>query len=244
MLVIRQKTAVQGQPPASLAAARQAVFEIPGIRRLFLDAEKSSDDAGDYLSRQVARKPEDLRSHLQRINLCLQQRDREGTYGALLDLFIVLGPKGLPLRRRIFRSTLRLLNKEQYRAFLQHMDAGVHATAVMPSARCSMLSKGLTGTSHLVINEVTEEDFQRDPLIEAREHLEYGQVEEARELLEEAVLMEPWRTDLQSDLLEIYRHTRDRKNFDAMRERLEAANIPVSDAWLDASNLIEQVVIR
>jgi hypothetical protein len=56
-------------------------------------------------------------------------------------------------------------------------------------------------------------------------------VEEARELLEKAVLEEPWRGDLQTELLEIYRYTRDEKNLAAMRTRLEAMDITLPDTW-------------
>lgn len=231
LVVLENETTAPGRPPERLDSIRQAAFELPGLRRLRLNAVAVSNDTGDYLARQVARAPGDLCRHIQRINLFLQQEAGEETYGALLDLFIVLGPKGLPLRWRMLRAAKHCLSTEQYQALRQHLESGVHATDAMPIGGNSMLSKGLTGSNQLVVNEAVAAELERDPLVESREHLEYGQVEEARELLEKAVLEEPWRGDLQTELLEIYRYTRDEKNLAAMRTRLEAMDITLPDTW-------------
>jgi hypothetical protein len=231
LVTLENETAAFERVPERLTSVRQASFEIPGIRRLRLDTVTSSDDAGDYLSRQVARTPGDLRSHVQRINLSLAKGEGDDTYGAVLDLFIVLGHKGLPLRRRMLHSAKRLLTKEQHQALHRHLENGVRATDAMPCAGSSMLGKGITGTDQLVVNEAAAAAGQRDPLIESREYLEYGQLDEARDLLELAVLQEPWRSDLQTELLEIYRYTRDQQSFINMRERLEAMDVSISEAW-------------
>ena len=233
LIVLENTTAAPGRPPASLDSVRQAAFELSGVRRLRLNALEASNDTGTFLARQVARSPGDLCSHVQRINLFLQQAAGDETYGALLDLFIALGPKGLPLRWRMLGAARHALSHAQFHALRQRLESGIEATDAMPVGGSPMLSKGLTGSNRLVVNQTDTQEQHRDPLIEAGEYLEYGQLEEARELLEKAVLKEPLRGDLQLELLEIYRYTRDKTNFAAMRTRLEAMDVPLDDIWYD-----------
>jgi len=237
LVVLENETAAPGRRPESLDSVRQAAFELSGVRRLRLDALEASNDTGTYLARQVARSPGDLCSHVQRINLFLQQGAGDEIYSALLDLFIALGPKGLPLRWRMLGTARHALSLEQFQALREGLEPGIQAADAMPVGAGSMLSKGLTGSNRLVVNQTDTAEQQRDPLIEAREYLEYGQLEEARELLEQAVLKEPQRRDLQLELLEIYNYTRDETSFAAMRTRLEAMDVPLDDTWRDPASL-------
>ena len=94
-----------------------------------------------------------------------------------------------------------------------------------------MLSKGLSGTNRLVIKLDTSEAPIQDPLEEALERLEYGQIDEAQQVLEAAIIKAPGRPELHHDLLEIYKSTNARESFLAMRQRLNTDANPVADAW-------------
>jgi hypothetical protein len=80
----------------------------------------------------------------------------------------------------------------------------------------------------------------QDPLQEAREHLEYGQLEEARQVLESAILAQPLRLDLHRDLLEIYRRSQAREAFLTMQRRLNIQTHPLADAWHAVADFFEQ----
>jgi Tfp pilus assembly protein PilF len=74
-------------------------------------------------------------------------------------------------------------------------------------------------------------------LQEAQEHLEYGQIDEAREVLEAAILKDPQRPELHQDLLEIYRSTRAKEAFQSMRERIDTDSNPAAAAWQALADL-------
>ncbi|HFC53053.1 MAG TPA: hypothetical protein ENJ43_01310, partial [Gammaproteobacteria bacterium] len=200
---------------------REPAFHLSGCRSLRIDTEEWGDRATGYLARSVARTPTNLIAQVQRINSCLAQRDSEGAYGALLDLFIALGEKGLLLRRRMLVQARPLLGEERSRALAQHLEKGLLATDPMPPSSHSMLSKGLTGTRQLVMRVDNDNDVrERDPLDDAIGYLEYSQIDKAQAILERALLEDPSRTDLHSNLLAIYRASGDSASFARMRSKL------------------------
>lgn len=213
------------------SASVETVFQAPGRSRLALDTSVCSQQVADYLAHKVARTPGDLRSHVQRVVVHINLKDAEGTYGALLDLFIVLVDKGRALRGRMLEAAKTLLNQERSQVLSQGLDGGVSATDALPLAVNSVLSKGFTGSSRLVERLGAAAQGQRDPLDEARECLEYGQLQQAQQVLEEAILQGPQRDELHHELLEIYKHARDVEGFRAMWRRLEDAGTPASAAW-------------
>jgi len=204
-----------------------------------LKVRAGSNRIADYLAHHIARMPGDLRSHVQRINMHLETQDAGGLYGALLDLFIVLNDRGLALRKRALDSARPVLKMPMYRAMHAVLERGISATDRMPLSRSSMLSKGLHGSNRLVSRMASAATMTRDLLQEAREHVEYGQIDMARELLEQAVLENPERMELQHDLLEIYTSTRDRERFAAMRRKLDAKNVVAGEAWSALETILE-----
>ncbi len=209
----------------------EPAFYLPECRSLQIDGEKWGNKAADFLARGVARTPLNLVAQIQRLNLSLAKRDAEETYGALLDLFITLGEKGLLIRRRMLLRAKPLLSNEQFQALALRLDTGVSATDPMPPSASSVLSKGLTGIRQLVVRIDDEDGKPRDPLDEAIEYLEYSQIDKAREVLEKAVLADPSRKELQHNLLAIYRASNDQENFVAMRNKLRKLETPVLDEW-------------
>ncbi|BBL74756.1 hypothetical protein MishRS11D_18540 [Methylomagnum ishizawai] len=208
----------------------EPAFVVPGSAELTFPREYHAA-LSDYFRHCIARDPNDLRSHVRRIYLEHEAGRGEELHAALLDLFIALGRRGAGLRRRMLelaRDTLDpRLFQELAGAFAQGVDA-IH-TPIVPG---SILSRGIEGGLNLVhpAGEPRGEG-PRDVLLEAREYLEYSQVEEARALLERAVLREPLRAELHLELLDIYRSTRDSANFSRLSEALEGIEIAVPEAW-------------
>jgi hypothetical protein len=61
------------------------------------------DRYADHFAYQVHRRPDDLVTHIRRIELLCDKGDPESLNDALIDLFVVLGRRGLALRRRMLR---------------------------------------------------------------------------------------------------------------------------------------------
>ena len=196
-----------------------------------------------HLKHKIARRSCDLLSHIQRIYLTIETLDQDGLYGALLDLFIALETKGFYLRKRLLVQSRLCLTEEHFQALHEQLGSGITAADPMPITNSSVLTKGYIGTNLFIKRRpLARTKTLRDPLIEDTDYLEYGQVQEARRLLERAVMKEPWRRDLQDELLEIYRVTRDGKNCDAMYERLADCFIPDHFAWTQTAEQIHQLV--
>lgn len=217
--------------PKHFFGVLEPVFPVSGSTGLSFPSQYH-EFLADYFCHCIARDPNDLRSHVRRIMLEREHSHGAGLYPALIDLFIALGQRGARLRLRMLEFAKDALQPQEYHllrdAFAAGLDAG-HA----PTVFGSMLAKGVEGKLRLVVpcNGGVREGALRDVLLEAREYLEYSQLDEAREVLERAVLQEPQRLELQLELLDIYRSTRDQGNFFRMSQELEDAAVPVAEAW-------------
>jgi len=219
---------VDGQLPDQ---GLEPLFSVAEIRTLQLAPRYCNPRVSDFLAHQVARNPTDLRRHVQRISYFLIKRDGPGAYGAIVDLFIALGAKGIALRRKMLRTAIPLLSPDQRRALEEKLESGLSALDRMPLSRESILGKGIRGTTRLVERNVVRVESDVDVLKEARSHLEYGQVDEARQVLEQAVLQDPAREDVHKELLEIYIGYKDDKHFSSMVQALRFTGNPVPSAW-------------
>ncbi|MBK1674170.1 hypothetical protein CKO35_12820 [Ectothiorhodospira shaposhnikovii] len=190
------------------------------------------DALRSFLCYQVTRTPQDLRVHVRRILLLVSIPDGHGAHGALLDLFIVLGTGGTALRRRMLAAARPVLTPEQYLFLANRVESGLDAREPMPDASTSLLGKGLLGSWCLVerFEEASPSDLA-DPLREARDCLEHGQLDAARLILEKAVLETPARLELHRELLEIYRATGDLEHFRGIFQRLTAMEAPGLESW-------------
>jgi len=126
-----------------------------------------------------------------------------------------------------------VLGEGRYKAIEGTLDEGLLAAdPLSPGAPSSMLTKGTRGTHLLVEREAGHAVHHKMSLLdEARSYVEYGQIEEARALLEEAVLNEPWHLELHQDLLDIYLATRNIENFNAMHLLACDSNNQAKELW-------------
>jgi len=210
---------------------------------LYLQLGSSNENAAENLSYRIIRDPGDLRAHVQRIALYMRMQDEQGVYGALVDLFISLGENGISIRQRLLEQAKAFLSNQKTLFFRSIMQRGICDSDPLPDAHLAVLSKGYIGKNNFIVRTAhTSCSSKNDPRQEAIDCLIYGQVDKARKILEEAVLQEPWREDLQTDLLEIYWATRDLKACQAMYERLADEFIPEHHAWIEVVERISDAM--
>lgn len=198
---------------------------------LFPDRGPQSEATAQFLAHAIARNPADLRSHVQRLHLHRVLDDRPRMLAALLDLFISLKDKGLPLRRRLLDQVRPLLDAADARYFHRRLEQGVCATDPMPQVPETLLSKGVIGCTEILHASRQRGSDDRDYLAEARSFMEYGELALALQTLEEAIIRNPIQRALHTDLLEIYQYTEDRQKFREMVERLRRLANPYPEMW-------------
>ncbi len=201
----------------------------------------TADDIADYLAYSVAAAPDNLLRHTQRIFHHYRLNDYDGLYAALLDLFVALGQRGHELRRRLLNGARTRLRRDCY-ACLDHWLRSelVPHWNELPLVNRSVLTPGIVGLLDLVRVSVDTSDEDRDPLVEAREHIEYSQLDQARAVLEEALSRQPDRTDLQAELLLLYRATGDLDNFLRIRKKLQQIQDSLPTIWDDCERYLRR----
>lgn len=189
-----------------------------------------------YLTYQIIKSPNDFRSHIQRIYLLIQQRNTAALYGAIFDLFLVLGSNGLALRQRMLFNAQSLLAELDFNALQQTLESGLTSNIAISKPARAVISKGLS-VNQLFIDKVDSVNkTSSDAVDDASSYLEYGQLDQAREVLEEAVISTPRKLELHHDLLAIFQTTRDSKQFIVFYERLLEMDIALPSLWKEMAN--------
>lgn len=217
---------------SSIKPGSNPAFGLTEETRLRLGDRFDTLNARRYLTSRVARDHLDLRAHLQRIYLVLDDDTREDLlFGALLDLFLALGDKGRELREATLELARPRLDSDDHAFLAAHLDRGLQRLDVLPIASGSILDHALFGNSHLVERQRAELLMDADTVDIAIMHLEHGDVDAARTLLEEALVKDPSQSAVETELLEIYRRTRDEAGFLSMRKQLQAKGATLSADW-------------
>jgi hypothetical protein len=207
-------------------------FRVDGLRAIRPPAVPG---LADYLQQRIAAEPYHLLHHTQRIALEYQLNHPEALYGALLDLFIVLGARGRALRQRMASSVRARLSPEHYGQLSLWLDRGRTLDAdSAPPLPFTLFGLGLVDALPLletVEDAASAPPDERDPLVEARECIEYSQIDQARQILESAVLAQPERADLQCELLELYRAQRDASHFLKLYPTFVTKENPLAEDW-------------
>jgi len=190
-------------------------------------AEESIVEA-DYLAHQITRNSSDLHSHTQRIFHFIEKKEDKALYSALVDLFLILGDKGLPLRKRMLISAHTLLSDEEFDCLKQSLSCGLSSGAniTMPQ------QKGIQSNSLPFVQKVKSNvNNQLSPIDEARSYVGYGQFDEAITTLKNAILANPRQLALHNDLLEIFQKTAEKEPFISFYEQLLNNKITLPPLW-------------
>lgn len=212
------------------------VFLLAEVRDLGPVHDKYTHEAGIFLAHKITRNPLDLRAHTQRVYLYRTKNDVEGTYTALLDLFIALGSKGYSLRRHLLQLCARLLDASQQKLLRAHLKTGIMSTTPLTMTGSSLLHEGVESSRPLISKKPADNmtKMPADPLSETREYLAYGQLELAISTLETAIITDPSRTDIMNELLDLYLQTGFLERYHAQSQAMIEAGHTLPKRWLSA----------
>lgn len=193
------------------------------------------NDELERLVYSVTRKPKCLVNHMQRISFCFQNRLNEQLFAAIVDLFVVLNLVGQKLSWRVVLGAKSRLSSEQFNELKHYLKSdSVYATPLSGN-KYSVFSKGFVGVNKM-IQQIEQQVQTSDPLTIALDHIEYCQLEEAKTVLEEAILEQPERQDLRLELSSLYKSTGDSNRFHQMLARLSRSGVSITDDWNQLNN--------
>jgi tetratricopeptide (TPR) repeat protein len=225
-----------------LRLSQQVAFLEPSNKRLLPLKGVDLDQWATHLAHISAQEPGNLLNHVRRIYLHLALKQSDPLYGAMLDLYLVLGHNGEPLRHHLLQKAGKLLSQERHDLFISHFNQGLHSTQPLPACQYSVLGNFFSGKMRLVTEQKAEPEpanRQIDPLELAKEELNYGDISVAQQILEEALLQSPHMLELHYGLLEIYKHTRSLDALLAMKERLGEGAAIAQTAWNQMQRTLE-----
>jgi hypothetical protein len=211
------------------------VFSLGTSKKLWVD--QSSNPVADwrFLSHQIRRMPQDLRTHTQRV-LLAHASMADKLPGALQDLFLALGSSGQQLRLHLFELVQDKLTPDDVAFFKGWIDndLSLKEPSTTQWRSGSMLSTGQEQTSTQLIHvdkSTVETPRYTNVLDEVIACIEYGQVDTARELLETEILAGNNDEMLEEELANIYQYTRDKGRLEAMMKHLQESGRAISATW-------------
>jgi hypothetical protein len=196
------------------------------------------EEALEKLVFLIAKKPKQLVEHVQRIYYCFQKNLNEQLFAALIDFLIILNQRGQAISWRMVLGAKSRLTTEQFQALKSYLKGNTTDKSLLSGNRYSVFSKGLLGVSAL-IQQIEKEEIEDDPLTIALDYIEYSQLDEAKQVLEDAILIRHERLDLRQELIDLYRLTGDSNRFYQMLAKLTRLGIAITDDWNQLNNYFE-----
>lgn len=158
---------------------------------------------------RLKQKPNDLSCHLQRIQLSMSEKNRDKLFAAICDLFIILGPLGLPLRQRLFIYCKKALNQKQTEILNSHLGE-TYLTSCFASLPDNCIFKK-TPVELIELCNYSSADTQyqsqdnEDVLHVAESYIENSQFDTALNYMLTQLEQDPENEELTKKLLSIYK---------------------------------------
>ncbi len=195
--------------------------------------EPLATSAIELLAHRVTKRPQDLLSHVHRIVALYYTNHTDAIYGALLDLYIVLDKKGFRLRQRLLNKLAPKLEAEHRVALRNGLLFGIKALEEVPFSSGSCFNAELHNVGAVVAQTGEQITHEFSVLDEVLDLIDSGFLDEARMILEEAILATPDDLGLNNELLNLFRCTKDRDGFFSAEERLGDLPLAAKDGWLE-----------
>jgi hypothetical protein len=184
-----------------------------------------------YLVKKVRRNPRDLRSHVQRTIFFLAKGDAEALYGALIDLFVILGNRGIEIRRNLLTRSKQLLEPQQYEFLTTHLEDGLDTNKPLPINMFSSLTKGQSGTS-TIVRQKNSDASALNPVEQAKQ-LRLKDWLTAMVILENALQHDPGDANVCRELLSLYKQQNTREAFYKTYTGLIGRCLALPQLWAD-----------
>lgn len=120
---------------------------------LWTTTKKENNDLYTQIVFKVLRNPKHLMSHVQRIYVTYTWKMNIPLYAALIDLLLVLDGKGQQLSNRMIFMTRSLLSDQQHHVLTEYLKT--KNTSLLPENKFTVLTKGLVGSSVLLVDKKT-----------------------------------------------------------------------------------------
>jgi len=211
----------------------QMAFSVTGSRELSLSVDKPADSVCDYLAHHIARKPQDLLAHVQRIKLAAEHNLKPALHGALLDLFVVLGSRGYELRKSMLDRSADRLESGCFQYLHDGLEKGVKANEPAPDFGISVLAKNIMGSLTFMQSDQALDDSDHGPLEQALANIECSQLEDAQEVLESAIYADTSSLEQQALLLDLYKKTDNKTRFSGLYFARAETTFHNQEAWQD-----------
>jgi len=147
------------------------------------------DAAWHFYSHSIKINPTDLKLHTQRVFFAMQHKDATLLPGSLHDLFFILKDAGVNPRIRLLKASAPYMSKEDILYFARWMKLGIGKGMGYQWTPGAMLSNGLYGPDQTLftMSSLASTQTELSPLEEARSCMEYGQLDVAQKILENAL---------------------------------------------------------
>lgn len=202
-------------------------------RQLHLpDAFVSTSEFKRLMQGLISRNSENLHYHIQYIHglLANENSDSSAIYTALLDLFIVLKDKGLALKKRLLALSKPQLSSQEFEFLESNLIAGINRNTVLPEGSYSMLSANFIGRSDFIEKQQLQHGYA-SAYDEVVSLLEYGDLEQAQALLEQALKEQPTNATIAKELVTIYQHYNDEPSLQKMSQWFMDNNLELPECW-------------
>jgi hypothetical protein len=184
-----------------------------------------------HVEMRIQRNPRDLHSHVRRVLMYHALDDKARSFGALVDLFLILGPRGRQLRGRMLSKCRKQLSPQEYNFLMSHFVSGLHTSQPLPAVPHSLLAQGISGTTQIVVRRDAEDRESQTPLARARRCLAEADLTGAQAILEAAVMEDPGSADVCRELLDLYRGQDLSHDFFATYAQCLSRNLAVPALW-------------
>jgi len=206
---------------------------------LWLTEKQTDESLYQQITFKVLRSPNSLVSHLQRIFLTYSLGMQEQLYAALVDLLWVLNGKGAALSNRMLEGTRSVLTKSQVNILEGYIQQADHA--LLKANQFSVCTSGSIDSRELLISKNENNKQTYDPLKLARDYIEFSQLDEALETLEQAILKTPERQDILKELLELLKMTKNFQAFTKIRDIFIQRELGLSAEWQELVDYFAEI---
>jgi hypothetical protein len=193
------------------------------------------EEALEKLVFLISKKPKSLINHVRRIFYCFQENLNKQLFAALVDFLVILNQQGQAISWRVVLGTKSRLTPEQFQGLKGYLKGDYTDIHLLSGNQYSIFSKGLVGINKM-IQQIEKEETANDPLLIALDHIQYSQLDEAKEVLEQGIFAEPERLDLRQELANLYKLTGDSNRFHQMLAKLTRLGIIMTDDWNQLNN--------